>query len=136
MRCWGIDVSFTHLPTYQFTKSSALSALLIVKFFSSHDGYSTQPRGTSTPGLRSMGASHCQIQYASTTVVTSASFASSAVKRFWLWLGTLRLKLYWLVRKSRQAHALGHVVFDPVRVPPFFRVDLHAFQLHAEVDVV
>ena len=28
------------------------------------------------------------------------------------------------------------MVLDPVRIPPFLRIDLHAIQLHGEVDVI
>src|SRR5437764_10617493 len=37
---------------------------------------------------------------------------------------------------SRQLDATGNVVLDPVRIPPFPGIDLHTFELHAEVDVV
>src|SRR5581483_11197851 len=33
-------------------------------------------------------------------------------------------------------HTAGDVVVDPVRVEKFLRVDLHAIELHGEVDVV
>src|SRR5690348_1378224 len=37
---------------------------------------------------------------------------------------------------SGQLHAARDVILDPVRVPPLFRVNLDAFQLHAEMNVV
>jgi hypothetical protein len=41
-----------------------------------------------------------------------------------------------LVVEAGQIHAFGYVILAPVGVPPFLRVDLDAFELHAEVNVV
>ena len=37
---------------------------------------------------------------------------------------------------ERNLHPLNHVILDPMRIPPLFRIDLYAVQLHAEVDVI
>jgi hypothetical protein len=41
-----------------------------------------------------------------------------------------------LVTEPSQIYASGHVVPDPVGIPPLLRIDLHTVKLHAEVDVV
>ena len=41
-----------------------------------------------------------------------------------------------LLMKARQFHPAGHMVLDPVRVPPFLGVDLHAVELHGKVNVI
>lgn len=38
--------------------------------------------------------------------------------------------------EARKLHLSGDVIFDRVRVPPFFRVDLHPIELHGEMDVI
>jgi len=50
----------------------------------------------------------------------------------------LQLRSYGLESEvgAGQIHAFGNVILDPVGVPPFLRVDLDAFKLHAEVNVV
>src|SRR5581483_1276961 len=40
------------------------------------------------------------------------------------------------VSEAGEFHPPGDVILNPVSVPPFLGVDLHAFELHAEVDVV
>src|SRR5581483_6539692 len=38
--------------------------------------------------------------------------------------------------EAGKVDAAGDVVLDPVRVPPFLRINLHAVELHGEVDVI
>jgi hypothetical protein len=40
------------------------------------------------------------------------------------------------VAEPGQVYAFRNVIFDPVAVPPFLRVNLDAIELHAEVNVV
>jgi hypothetical protein len=40
------------------------------------------------------------------------------------------------VAEPRQVYALRNVILNPVGVPPFLRVNLHAIELHGEVNVV
>ena len=40
------------------------------------------------------------------------------------------------VAESRQVYTFRNVILNPVAVPPFLRVDLHAIELHGEVNVV
>jgi hypothetical protein len=38
--------------------------------------------------------------------------------------------------EPRQVDSFRDVIFDPIGIPPFLRVDLDAIKLHGEVDVV
>jgi len=40
------------------------------------------------------------------------------------------------VAEPRQVYAFRNVILNPVAIPPFFRVDLHAIELHGEMDMV
>src|SRR5215469_16273808 len=46
------------------------------------------------------------------------------------WIGSARHV------ETRKVHTSGDVIFDPVCVPPFLRIDLYAVKLHREMDVV
>src|SRR6266702_6066160 len=41
-----------------------------------------------------------------------------------------------LALESRKVHTLRNEILDPVGVPPFFRINLYAIELHGEVNVV
>ena len=38
--------------------------------------------------------------------------------------------------KARQVDAASNMILNPVRVPPFLRIDLHAIKLHGKVHVI
>src|SRR5208282_1170894 len=40
------------------------------------------------------------------------------------------------IAEASQAHAFCNMILDPVAIPPLLGIDLNAFQLHAEVNVV
>src|ERR1019366_1333074 len=48
----------------------------------------------------------------------------------------LRIATLSLLLESRQIDALCYVVLNPVAIPPFLGIDLHAIQLHREVNVI
>jgi hypothetical protein len=41
-----------------------------------------------------------------------------------------------LLAEPRQVYAFRNVILDPVGVPPFLRVDLHAIELHGKLGVI